>query len=153
MYKREAASELRQAFWTAFGQQMAQILSAEGLPVNWINYRTRVKHVLFRTQAEGNQAWVSIDIVHPDPGLRDLLFDQFEEFKILLHSTLGEEWIWDRSFADELGHFRAKIYTRRQGISVLDQQHWPVLMDFFRPRLVALDAFWADAYYTFQDLQ
>ncbi|MFA6248901.1 MAG: DUF4268 domain-containing protein, partial [Mucilaginibacter sp.] len=48
MYSKDQASQLKQAFWTAFGQYMGPVLSAEGLRTNWINYKTGVKHIYFR---------------------------------------------------------------------------------------------------------
>jgi hypothetical protein len=43
MYSKDQASQLKQEFWTAFGQYMGPVLSAEGLRTNWINYKTGVK--------------------------------------------------------------------------------------------------------------
>ncbi|RZK28608.1 MAG: DUF4268 domain-containing protein, partial [Hymenobacter sp.] len=45
MYSKAEATQLRQAFWTTFGQYMAPVPSAEGWPTNWINYKTGLKHV------------------------------------------------------------------------------------------------------------
>ena len=48
MYSKAEATQLRQAFWTAFGQYMAPVPSAEGETTNWINYKTGFKHLYFR---------------------------------------------------------------------------------------------------------
>jgi hypothetical protein len=64
MYTKEQASQLKQAFWTAFGQYMGPVLSAEGLRTNWINYKTGVKHIFFRMQADNKMASIAIEIAH-----------------------------------------------------------------------------------------
>ena len=56
MYSKAEVTQLRQAFWTALGQYMAPVPSAEGDTTNWINYKTGVKHVYFRMQADNQLA-------------------------------------------------------------------------------------------------
>ena len=77
MYSRAEATQLRQAFWTAFGQYMAPVLSAEGEKVNWPNYKTGIKHVYFRMRADTRTASIGIELTHPDAGIRELFFEQF----------------------------------------------------------------------------
>ncbi len=72
VYSKEQASQLRQAFWTALGQYLAPIPSAEGQKVNWVNYKTGIKHVYFRMQADHKKASISIEITHPDVGVQEL---------------------------------------------------------------------------------
>lgn len=91
MYSREQVSLLKQEFWTIFGQYLAPVLSSEGLKVNWINYRTGLKHVYFRMDADKRKASIAIEITHPDIGIQELFYEQFEEFKSLLNSYLKEE--------------------------------------------------------------
>ncbi|MBF8964936.1 DUF4268 domain-containing protein [Pontibacter sp. FD36] len=153
MYTREQASKLRQAFWTAFGQYMAPVLSAEGMPTNWINYKTGLKNVYFRMQADKKQASISIEMTQPDPEIQQMFFEQFEALKELLHSTVEEEWTWDLHTADEYGKVVSRIYTELKGVSVFNQDDWPALISFFKPRIMALDAFWSDAKYSFDELR
>ncbi|MCP2044875.1 DUF4268 domain-containing protein [Pontibacter sp. HSC-36F09] len=153
MYTREQASKLRQAFWTAFGQYMSPVLSAEGIPTNWINYKTGLKNVYFRMQADKKQASIAIEMTQPDPEIQQMFFEQFEALKELLHDTVGEEWTWDLHTTDEYGKEISRIYTELKGVSVFKQDDWPALISFFKPRIVALDAFWNDAKYSFDELR
>src|SRR5690349_18742723 len=100
MYSRQEASQLRQQFWTAFGQYMLPVLSSEEEKVNWINYRTGEKDIYFRMYADNKKASVAIELTHKDEGLQALYFEQFRELKNLLHDTLKEEWIWQSNTAD-----------------------------------------------------
>ena len=153
MYSKAEATQLRQAFWTTFGQYMAPVLSAEGLPANWINYKTGLKNVYFRMQADNRRARIGIELTEPDAGIRALFFEQFEELKTLLHETLGEAWTWEPATADAHGRPLSRIYKELAPANVFSRDDWPALISFFKPRLVALDAFWSDAQYAFEALK
>ncbi|MDO6388814.1 DUF4268 domain-containing protein [Pontibacter sp. BT731] len=153
MYTREQASKLRQAFWTAFGQYMAPVLSAEGMPTNWINYKTGLKNVYFRMRADKKLASIAIEMTQPDLEIQQMFFEQFGAMKELLHSTVGEEWTWELHTTDEYGKEVSRIYIELKGVNVFNQDDWPALISFFKPRMIALDAFWSDAKYSFDELR
>jgi hypothetical protein len=153
LYSKEEASQIRQAFWTAFGQYIAPQLSSEGLRVNWINYKTGLKHVYFRMHAYNRSAVIAIEVAHPDPGIRELFFEQFNELKNILHSALGEKWEWQPDYEDENGKTISRIYKPLDGVSIFNKNDWPALISFFKPRIIALDEFWSDAKYAFHALK
>jgi hypothetical protein len=152
MFSREQSSQIKEEFWTAFGKYMSPVPSAEGLKINWINYHTRLKHIYFRMDAGNKSATISISIEHPDPDVRELYFDQFTEFKNLLHATVGEEWIW-QMHAQTGGREISRIFKEISDVSILNKNHWPILISFFKPRIIALDSFWEDAKYVFQEFK
>ena len=149
MYSKEQISALKQSFWTAFGQYMSLSLSAEGQKINWINYKTGLKHLSFKMQADKHGAFIAIEMTHPDPGMQMLLFEQFKEFKVLLESALGEEWDWQLHVQN--AHYKtvSRIYKELPQVSIFKQEDWPALISFFKPRIIALDEFWTDAQYSF----
>lgn len=153
MYTREEASRTRQEFWTTFGKYLNPVPSSEGLRINWINYHTRVKDVYFRMHAGNKTASVAISIEHNDASIRDVYFDQFLELKTLLHQELGEEWVWKRKTTDESGRPVARIEQVILDVSVFNRDQWPELISFFKPRIIALDAFWENARYSFDALK
>ena len=153
MYSKTEVSQLRQAFWTTFGQYMAPVSSAEGLFVSWINYKTGLKHVYFRMHADGRRASISIELTHPDAEIRELFFEQFQELKHLLHETIGEPWQWELHTEDANGQPISRIYNELQPVSLLNRDDWPQLISFFKPRLIALDEFWSTAQYAFDALR
>lgn len=150
MYTKEEAKRLKEQFWTSFGQFMSLSLSEEGLKINWVNYKTGVKHLYFRMDADNKTASIYISINHPDAGIRSLIYEQFREFKTLLTDSLQEEWEWDEVYYDE-----QQVETSRIGISfptktsIFKQADWPSLITFFKPRIIALDSFWSTAQYSF----
>jgi hypothetical protein len=149
LYAKEQASALKQAFWTAFGQYMSLSPSAEGQKINWINYKTGVKHLNFKMQADQHSAFIAIEMSQPDAGIQLLIFEQFKEFKILLESALGEEWEWQLQVQNDQYKTVSRIYMKIDQVSIFKKEDWPSLISFFKPRLIALDGFWSDAQYSF----
>lgn len=153
MYTREQASQLRQAFWTTFGQYISPHLSAEGFRTNWINYNTGFKDVYFKMEADQKQASIAIVLTHNDAEIQQLYFEQFVELKHVLHERVGETWDWELHTQNEHGKTISRILKTIAPVNVFDQNDWPELISFFKPRIIALDDFWPDARYTFEALR
>lgn len=149
MYSKEQASSIKESFWKAFGRYMALQLSAEGMKINWINYKTGIKHLSFKMQADSNVACILIALSHPDDDIRALMFDQLLALKHILYSHLGEEWLWEQDAADEYGKPFSRVYQCLDQVNIFKQEDWPALISFFKPRIIALDAFWSEAQYGF----
>lgn len=150
MYSRDEAKSIKESFWTSFGQYMTPILGAEGQRVNWVNYKTGVKHLFFRMDVDNKRAFIAIEMAHPDAGIRSLMFEQFAQYRMVLESELAEEWVWDEQYYDDHGKETARIYIELPGVSVFRKDDWPSLISFFKPRMIALDSFWSDAQYGFE---
>lgn len=151
MYSKEEAKKLKEKFWTSFGQFMSLVPSEEEIKVNWINYKTGVKHLYFRMETEGKQAQIFIDLSHPDAGIRMLMYEQLLTYKMLLHAELEEEWVWEPEHVDDYGKITARIgITLPERVSIFKQEDWPQLISFFKPRMIALDRFWSTAKYGFE---
>jgi hypothetical protein len=153
MFTREEASRIRHEFWTTFGRYMSPVLSAEGTKVNWVNYHTHVKDVHFRMSAEQKSASIAISIEHRDLDIQQLYFEQFLEFKTLLHTTLEEEWEWQLHQHVDDGKVVSRIIKEMPGVSVFNREQWPDLISFFKPRMIALDSFWENARHSFDELR
>jgi hypothetical protein len=153
MYSKDEASQIRQSFWTTFGQYIAPQLSADGMKVNWINYKTGVRNVYFRMDAENRSASISILINHPDTGIQELFYEQFVELKAVFNSYMEEEWIWAPLEYDRNGRMISRIYQEIKETSIFNRNDWPRLISFFKPRIIALDEFWSVAKYTFDALK
>jgi hypothetical protein len=153
MFTQKEASALRQQFWTAFGQYMVPVAGAEGEKVNWVNYKTGEKDIYFRMQADAKHASISIDIAHKDSSLQQLYFEQFARFRRILEEGAGEAWTWQLHGTDEHGRTVSRIFTTLPGVNIFRREDWPALISFFKPRLVALDAFWSNIKYGFEALR
>jgi hypothetical protein len=145
LYAKDEVTKLKQEFWTTFGQYMALELSDSGLRINWVNYKTGIKHLYFKMEADGKKASIGIEISHPDHSIQELIFEQFREFKNILTGYLGEEWNWELHATDEYGKTVTRISTSMYNVSIFKREDWPKLIEFLKPRLIALDRFWTDA--------
>jgi Zn-dependent metalloprotease len=153
MYSKDEASQIKQAFWTTFGQYISPQLSADGLKVNWVNYKTGIKYLYFKMDADKNSATIGITITHPDSVIQELFFEQFREIKMMLNSYLNEEWQWALHNKDENGKTISRIYKQISGVSIYNRNDWPQLISFFKPRIIALDEFWSVGQYSFEALK
>jgi len=143
VYSRDEIKNGKELFWSSFGQYVAVIPSAEGHKINWVNYKTGIKHLFFRMDADQFEAIIKIEIAHPDSNIRDLQFATFERYRQVFEEILGEKWIWEKQHTDAYGKQTARIYQSIQQVNLYNQEDWPALISFFKPRIIALDEFWS----------
>ncbi|WP_367389551.1 DUF4268 domain-containing protein [Lewinella sp. LCG006] len=153
MYSREQATQIRKSFWTTFGQYMRPIPSADGLKVNWINYKTGFKGLNFSLDVDKEKAYIGIVLNQKDPDLRSLFYEQLLELKGLLHTHMGEEWSWEEVATNAQYQEISQVYTLLPGVSLFHQEDWPAIISFFKTRLIALDEFWSMGKFHFEPLK
>lgn len=153
MYSKQEAAQLKQRFWTSFGQYMQPVLSAEGEYINWINYKTGEKDIYFRMRADNKQTYIAIELTHKDAVVQSLYYEQFKQMQSMLHDALSEEWIWQLHVHDEHGKPISRIYKELNCIGIFKKDNWPQMISFFKPRIIALDNFWSSAKYVFEALR
>jgi hypothetical protein len=144
MYSKTEISQIKHAFWIAFGRYMAPHLSSEGLKINWINYKTGFQNLYFKMVAGSKSASISIEITHPDNSEKEIYFQYFEEFQIIMHDYLSEQWKWEPNYIDQNGKEIGKISITIFDVNVMNQNDWPKIISFLKPRIIALDEFWND---------
>lgn len=151
MYSKEETKQIKQEFWTAFGIVMKPHFSTSGFKINWINYKTGVRNISFKMEASNKQVSISIKLDHKDEGIRDLYYEQFIEFKTLLHTILEEEWEWNRVAYDLYSRECSSISIAEKG-NIFDKDQWQDMFAFLKQRMIRLDAFWDDAKEIFKAL-
>lgn len=150
MYTREEASRLRKQFWTAFGQYMRPVMGANGEAVNWLNYKTGVRYIFFRMEADNSHVRVMIEIDHPDAAKRAAYLDRFQSTIQLLNRIETTDWSVIREQLDEHGKPYNAIVSDLKGVNVFQQSDWPAIISFLKPRMIALDAYWNQVRYFFE---
>ena len=130
---------------------MRPVLSADGEEINWVNYKTGIKGINFKMNAEANEASISIVLSQADIAVQKNSYDQFLQLKSMLHENLGEIWDWKPQVQNEQGRIISIISRTITGASINRNEDWPALISFFKPRMIALDAFWNMAKYGFED--
>ena len=149
MYSKQEAGLVRKNFWTRFGQYMKPLPNAEGETVNWLNYKTGIKHIYFRMDADNKRASIAIELTHPDQLQRKQYYDQFRQMKSLMTETIGEEWKWQSDIADEHGKPISRIGIEMNGVNIFNTEDWPAIISFLKPRMISLDKFWCMVKYAF----
>lgn len=152
MYSKEEASKLRQQFWITYGKYMKPIPSADGLPINWVNYKTGLKHVCFKMDVTQSQALISIAFTSPNPETRNVYYEQLGALKILFFDAVGEEWSWEQNAINEYGNPFSCVSKTLDDVNIFNQSHWPSIISFLKPRIVALDQFWVEVKPLFEDI-
>lgn len=141
MYTREEASKVKAQFWTSFGQYMKPIPGASGQPVNWINYKTGIRHIHFKMDAGDKKTTIAIEISHPQQEQRLHYYNQFLSLKKIVESTTGFTWQWCETLHTEHKTI-SSISQQLDDTKVLNQANWTVIISFLKPRIMALDALW-----------
>ncbi|MFA5620046.1 MAG: DUF4268 domain-containing protein [Weeksellaceae bacterium] len=144
MFSKEEASQIRRKFWTSFGQYMKlQPLDGEG-KVNWINYKTGIPGLEFKTDVDNKSAVVRVEINHRDLEIQALIFEQFMELKAYFEAATGDDWIWLQAIFDDNGKPVCRIEKRLENISVFNEKTWPEIITFLKENLMKMNEFWVN---------
>lgn len=145
MYTRAEISQIKQAFWTAFGRYMQPVLSTDGLPVSWLNYKTGISGISFKMDADRDHAIIMIQLSNNNATIQQTHYDQLVQLKGMLQEALEEDdWEW-KTTTGPSGKKISTISKTLQGVNVLRQTDWADIISFLKPRIIALDAFWSMA--------
>ena len=142
MYTRHEASLIKQKFWTSFGLYMRPVPNAEGEFVNWINYKTGLKHVFVRMDTGTDFASIALEVANHDDESRRSLFEQLKQLKNIFEDLVGSDWEWKEVNQDNHGREKAVISKSIKGVNVFKETDWPAIISFLKPNLLALDHFW-----------
>ena len=152
MYNRQESSLLRQQFWTSFGRYMLPVPSAEGTKINWVNYKTGIKDLYFKMEAGNKTATIAIVMAHAEAQRQTIFFNQFMQCRKILENAMQEKWQWVLQAPDAHGKITSRIYASQTGVNVFNKEDWPAIISFFKPRIIALDAYWNEIKFSFEIL-
>lgn len=144
MFSRHEIAQLRSQFWTSFGQYMRPVPGAAGEPVNWVNYKTGIRHIFFKMDAGRDGVYIGIELHQSDEELRLHYYSKLQATAAILNEHLGEKWIWEKETSNTEGRIISRISTRQKDIHLFNKEHWPAIISWLKPRIIALDAYWTD---------
>lgn len=150
MYSKEEAQQISTKFWISFGKYMKLHLSSEGESINWVNYKTGIKDLFFKTDINNKSARISIEISHKDLSIQELMYEQFEEFQSMFLSYFDEEWVWSKQYSDEQGKIISSIELTLEDVSIFRESDWVIIINFLKTNLINLDGFWNDVKNSFE---
>lgn len=143
MFSKEEKKAFNQLFWTSFGKYMSKHESSSGMKVNWSNYKTRIKDVYVRLQIDTKKAYFSIDLQHPDEGIRALFWEQFLELRTVFHSIMNEELTWTEKIVEQ-GKSLSKIHVELFDVNIYNKSTWENAFPFFEKHMLGFDEFWTE---------
>lgn len=144
MYTQEEASQVRQKFWTSFGKYMQPVPAASGEKIHWINYKTGIKGIQFKMEADNTSAYVAIQFSHPDEIMQKKYFDVFVGLKKHFEKIAGKSWSIKETHETADFKIIPCAIIELQGIKIFRESDWPAIISFFKQHIIALDMFWED---------
>lgn len=152
MYSKDEKKKYTSDFWNSFGLYMKKYNRDFGR-IKWVNYRTNVKDIYFRLNISNKQASVSIELQHNDDGIRELMFDQFKELKVVLEDNFNGDLTWDNETFNSFNQPIISISEQLHNVSIYNRDDWPKTFQFFEKRIVGLHTFWVEFNEIFKDLE
>ncbi len=142
MYTQQQASKLRRDFWTNFGQYMRPLPGADGENKNWLNYKTGIKHLYFRMDADQYHVAIAIEVRNPDSVQREELYNKLQALSSIFTETAGNDWKWEKTVLDQNGQAISRISQVIVDVNVYNKTDWPAIISFLKPKMLDLDRFW-----------
>ena len=121
---------------------MKPIPGAGGEAVNWLNYKTGIRNIYFKMDADFRKASVSIELRHAAEPDRMSCYQQFEALKNLLEQSSLYEWQWQPAVEAESGQIISRIGQTLYDVNILREADWPAIITFLKPRIISLNSFW-----------
>jgi hypothetical protein len=142
MYTKAEASAIKQKFWTNFGKYMQPVPNAFGEKVNWINYKTGIKGIYFKMDANKDFAYLSVEISLHDKTVENLYYKTFRNLAKQFEKTVGVGWEVKEDFITKDDKSVSIIYTELHNVNIFKESDWPSIIGFLKKNIIALDAFW-----------
>ncbi|MCD2421164.1 DUF4268 domain-containing protein [Niabella pedocola] len=151
MYSKQEAALIKKEFWTSLGMYLKPVLNANGQKINWVNYKTGIKHIYFRTDVTKKVATVAIELTHPAAPDRLMALEKLVSLKPVFSEMVNGTWTWQETVYDETGQPISRIVIQKEDVNIFDKNDWPAIISFLKQHLIALDAFWHMARDYFED--
>lgn len=153
MFTSDEKKDLIRRFWQQLNEKLTIAGKKKGRNIDWMNYPNKINHLYFRMEADTELARFCIDIQFLDPGVREVFFEQFEEFKVMLTENMPHDLKWLKSFEHPNKKTIARIHSEVKEISIYDEKTWPVAHQFLLDDFLAFDDFWQDFGEVFRNLK
>lgn len=144
MYSKQETALIKKTFWTNFGMYMRPVRSASGESVNWLNYKTGIRHIFFRLDAAKDTASVAIELRHTDAVERADWMQKFVSVKNIFETAAGQHWKWENDYTDADGKIISRITRSIDNVNIFNKHDWPAMISFLKSGIIALDQFWSE---------
>ena len=128
-------------FFQQFTQHMSSHKIGGGGGKNWDAYKTGIKGLYFRILTQP-KVTLAIDLQFKDESIRELVYDQFCELRLLLASEWNEEPLYEKNTVYISGEPLSRISVSLDSVYFYNQEEWPEILEWLEHKLVGLDSFW-----------
>ena len=143
MYSVAEASFIKQKFWTSFGMYMSPVPSATLEKVNWVNYKTGIKGISFKLNADKDSVSVVVEIFLKDTMLQHQYFETFNNFASELKKIGVNNLDFQKDYFQENKGSVSLILAELKNVNVFKEADWPTMISFLKQYMLGLDKFWA----------
>lgn len=144
MLSREAQKEHNKVFWQAFLKRMRKYPSSNGRQINWLSYPTDLKHLYLRLHAEKSKASLSLDLQWKDPEIRQLIWEQMQELRVVMENSVGEPGEWIESHVMPEGHEISRIQWVLNEVNYYVEKDHEKIYSFLEEKLLGFDEFYQE---------
>lgn len=144
MLTKEELREKNKQFWNAFNAYTKRTKSSNGRRINWINYPTDVAFIYVRLVADSKHAAVQFDIQPKDNGIRELIWEQMNELKVVLESEMNYPTDWQEQVYLPDGKVISRISWQLTDVNYFKQDDEETIFAFLKERLVEFDRFYQE---------
>lgn len=143
MYSKEEKKQLIIDFWSELNETLTYKGKKIGRNLDWMNYPTKIKGLYFRMEFNDKEARLCIDLQFTNDGVREVFFEQFEEFKKAFHQKINKSF-WEKNYEHSNGKTISRIYFKIDNVDIEDKNTWETAKDFLSESFLKLDAFWQE---------
>ncbi|MDR0802023.1 DUF4268 domain-containing protein [Fluviicola sp.] len=144
MYTKDELRQFRTDFWNQFNLKMKKIKSSSGRKMNWLAYPSDVKDIYIRIDTDGKGARLTFDIQGKDEGVRQILWEQLQELKIVMESEMGTDGIWIENASSLSVPKFNRILWERNDLNFFKPEDHTEIQNFLADRLIHFDAFYQE---------
>ena len=153
MFSKDEEKEFKAKFWSDLNEELALVKGVHANKVNWTNFNTGIKNIYFRIDIEGDIPKICIDIQFLDAGIREIYYQQFEEFKERLNKSFKGEIKWLPTFEHSNTRTISRISVANPDLNTRNQDQWPEIYSFLIENFQVLESFWAEFNEVFKALK
>lgn len=153
MFTSDEKKDLTKRFWQTLNEKLTIAGKMKGRNIDWMNYPNKINHLYFRMEATTELVRFCVDVQFLDPGVREVFFEQFEEFKVMLTENMPHELQWLKSYEHPNGKTIARLYTELTNVSIYEESTWGKSQQFLLDDFIAFDEFWQDFGEVFRNLK
>lgn len=144
MLSKEDQKQKNQEFWDGYKQFMRGVSSSNGRRMNWINYPTDVKDLYVRLEVSHKGCSVNFDIQPKDASVREIIWEQMGELKVVLEKTMNYETFWDERYFGPTNKESSRISWKNDELNYFKEDDIPKIYAFLKARLLAFDEFYQE---------